>query len=105
MRLPPSLLYSQTLLKSILSAPAPSLSNDTWLSPHPPPLPVKAGLGALLIFYQGERGRETGVGGGWVRGEDAELRRCRISHLAASGLARPWVDGRAGGRLMASADA
>lgn len=72
-------------------------------TPAPPPGQGRARCSANLL--EGERGRETGVGGGWVRGEDAELRRCRISHLAASGLARPWVDGRAGGRLMASADA
>lgn len=104
MRLPPSLLYSQTLLKYILSAPAPSLSTTHgYRHTRPPPGQGRARCSANLP--EGKRGRETGVGGGWVRGEDAELRRCRISHLAASGLARPWVDGRAGGRLMASADA
>lgn len=54
--------------------------------------PVKAGLGTLLSPT--ERWALQWGWGGW--GWEAQSW-CWISHLTASGLARPWADGQAGG--------
>lgn len=82
--------YLLTLLKPILSASM--LSPSTTDGYHCPPRPGQGRARCSAISHR-EMGFGRGTGGsGW----EAQSW-CWISHLTASGLARPWADGRAGG--------
>lgn len=82
--------YLLTLLKPILSASV--LSPSTTDGYRCPPRPGQGRARCSAISH-----RKMGFARGWGSWGWEAQSWCWISHLTASGLARPWADGQAGG--------